>query len=103
MRDSVLRSVPPGRAPAVVGCVENQKLPKANARVIRGQAGVGGRAMQTGTRHRTSAIVPSLKKILKWKIKVIFGLPWIIRVELELSNDGTNSQLSIERRPGDAR
>ena len=41
----MLRSVPPGRAPAVVGCAENPKLPKINARVIRGQAGVGRIAM----------------------------------------------------------
>ena len=38
MRDSVLRSVPPGRTPAVAGCAENQKLPKINARVIRNAA-----------------------------------------------------------------
>ena len=53
----MLRSVPPGRAPAVVGCAENQKLPKINARVIRGQAGVGRIAMRPAKHHRVPAIL----------------------------------------------
>ena len=83
----MLRSVPPGRAPAVVGCAENQKLPKINARVIRGQAGVGGIAMQRPNRHR----VPVILLGFKWKIRIILGLPWIVRVEIQLSTKGGNS------------
>ena len=83
----MLRSVPPGRAPAVVGCAENQKLPKINARVIRGQAGVGGIAMQRPNRHR----VPAILLGFKWKIRIILGLPWIVRVEIQLSTKGGNS------------
>ena len=69
----MLRSVPPDRAPAVAGCAENQKLPKINARVIRGQAGVGRIAMRPGNRHRVLVILLSFK----WKIRIILGLPWI--------------------------
>ena len=83
----MLRSVPPGRAPAVVGCAENQKLPKINARVIRGQAGVGGIAMQRPNRHR----VPTILLGFKWKIRIILGLPWIVRIEIQLSTKGGNS------------
>ena len=83
----MLRSVPPGRAPAVVGCAENQKLPKINARVIRVQAGVGGIAMQRPNRHR----VPAILLGFKWKIRIILGLPWIVRVEIQLSTKGGNS------------
>ena len=57
----MLRSVPPGRAPAVVGCAENQKLPKINARVTRTQAGVGRIAMRPGNRHRVPAILLGFK------------------------------------------
>lgn len=83
----MLRSVPPGRAPAVVGCAENQKLPKINARVIRGQAGVGGIAMLRPKRHR----VPAILLGFKWKIRIILGLPWIVRIEIQLSTKGGNS------------
>lgn len=83
----MLRSVPPGRAPAVVGCAENQKLPKVNARMIRVQAGVGGIAMQRPNRHR----VPAILLGFKWKIRIILGLPWIVRVEILLSTKGGNS------------
>ena len=83
----MLRSVPPGRAPAVVGCAENQKLPKINARVIRGQAGVGGIAMLRPKRHRVLAILLGFK----WKIRSILGLPWIVRIEIQLSTKGGNS------------
>lgn len=83
----MLRSVPPGRAPAVVGCAENQKLPKINARVIRGQAGVGRIAMRPGNRHR----VPAILLGFKWKIRIILGLPWIVRIEIQLSTKGGNS------------
>ena len=37
------------------------ELPKINARVIRGQVGVGGIAMKLGNRHRISAILLSFK------------------------------------------
>lgn len=83
----MLRSVPPGRAPAVVGCAENQKQPKINARVIRGQAGVGGIAMLRPKRHRVLAIL----LVFKWKIRIILGLPWIVRIEIQLSTKGGNS------------
>ena len=83
----MLRSVPPGRAPAVAGCAENQKLPKINARVIRGQAGVGGIAMLRPKRHRVLAILLGFK----WKIRIILGLPWIVRIEIRLSTKGGNS------------
>ena len=83
----MLRSVPPDRAPAVVGCAENQKLPKINARVIRGQAGVGGIAMLRPKRHRVLAILLGFK----WKIRIILGLPWIVRIEIQLSTKGGNS------------
>ena len=83
----MLRSVPPGRAPAVVGCAENQKLPKVNARMIRVQAGVGGIAMQRPNRHR----VPAILLGFKWKIRIILGLPWIVRIEIQLSTKGGNS------------
>ena len=83
----MLRSVPPGRAPAVVGCAENQKLPKVNARMIRVQAGVGGIAMQRPNRHR----IPAILLGFKWKIRIILGLPWIVRVEIQLSTKGGNS------------
>ena len=63
----MLRSVPPDRAPAVAGCAENQKLPKINARVIRGQAGVGGMAMLRPKRHRVLAILLGFK----WKIRIV--------------------------------
>lgn len=86
-RDSVLRSVPPDRAPAVVGCAENQKLPKVNARMIRVQAGVGGIAMQRPNRHRILAILLGFK----WKIRIILGLSWIVRIEIRLSTKGGNS------------
>ena len=86
-RDSVLRSVPPDRAPAVVGCAENQKLPKVNARMIRVQAGVGGIAMQRPNRHRVLAILLGFK----WKIRIILGLPWIVRIEIRLRTKGGNS------------
>ncbi len=82
-----MRSVPPGRAPAVVGCAENQKLPKVNARMIRVQAGVGGIAMQRPNRHR----IPAILLGFKWKIRIILGLPWIVRVEIQLSTKGGNS------------
>ena len=83
----MLRSVPPDRAPAVVGCAEHQKLPKINARGIRSQAGVGRIAMRPGNRHRVSAILLSFK----WKISIILGLPWIVRIEIQLSTKGGNS------------
>ncbi|HAF65523.1 MAG TPA: hypothetical protein DCL09_06425, partial [Sutterella sp.] len=83
----VLRSVPPGRAPAVVGCAENPKLPKINARVIRGQAGVGRTAMSPAKHHR----VPAILLGFKWKIRIILGLPWIVRIEIRLSTKGGNS------------
>ena len=83
----MLRSVPPDRAPAVAGCAENQKLPKINARVIRVQAGVGGIAMQRPNRHR----VPVILLGFKWKIRIILGLPWIVRIEIRLSTKGDNS------------
>ena len=83
----MLRSVPPDRAPAVAGCAENQKLPKINARVIRGQAGVGGIAMQRPNRHRVLAILLGFM----WKIRIILGLPWIVRIEIRLSTKGGNS------------
>ena len=83
----MLRSVPPDRAPAVAGCAENQKLPKVNARMIRVQAGVGGIAMQRPNRHR----VPVILLGFKWKIRIILGLPWIVRVEIQLSTKGGNS------------
>ena len=83
----MLRSVPPGRAPAVVGCAENQKLPKINARVIRGQAGVGGIAMLRPKRHRVLVILLGFK----WKIRIILGLPWIVRIEIRLRTKGGNS------------
>ena len=83
----MLRSVPPDRAPAVAGCAENQKLPKVNARMIRVQAGVGGIAMQRPNRHR----VPVILLGFKWKIRIILGLPWIFRVEIQLSTKGGNS------------
>ena len=82
-----MRSVPPDRAPAVAGCAENQKLPKVNARMIRVQAGVGGIAMQRPNRHR----VPVILLGFKWKIRIILGLPWIVRVEIQLSTKGGNS------------
>ena len=83
----MLRSVPPGRAPAVVGCAENPKLPKINARVIRTQAGVGRIAMSPAKHHR----VPAILLGFKWKIRIILGLPWIVRVEIQLSTKGGNS------------
>lgn len=83
----MLRSVPPDRAPAVVGCAENQKLPKVNARMIRVQAGVGGIAMQRPNRHRVLAILLGFK----WKIWIILGLPWIVRIEIRLRTKGGNS------------
>ena len=83
----MLRSVPPDRAPAVGGCAENQKLPKVNARVIRGQAGVGRIAMQRPNRHR----IPAILLGFKWKIRIILGLPWIVRIEIQLSTKGGNS------------
>lgn len=83
----MLRSVPPDRAPAVAECAENQKLPKINARVIRGQAGVGGIAMQRPNRHRVLAILLGFK----WKIRIILGLPWIVRIEIRLRTKGGNS------------
>ena len=83
----MLRSVPPDRAPAVAGCAESQKLPKINARVIRGQAGVGGIAMQRQNQHR----VPAILLGFKWKIRIILGLPWIVRIEIQLSTKGGNS------------
>ena len=83
----MLRSVPPGRSPVVAGWVENQKLPKVNARMIRVQAGVGGIAMQRPNRHR----VPAILLGFKWKIRIILGLPWIVRVEIQLSTKGGNS------------
>lgn len=83
----MLRSVPPDRAPAVAGCAENQKLPKINARVIRGQAGVGGIAMQRQNQHR----VPAILLGFKWKIRIILGLPWIVRIDIQLSTEGGNS------------
>ena len=83
----MLRSVPPDRAPAVVGCAENQKLPKVNARMIRVQAGVGGIAMQRPNRHRVLAILLGFK----WEIRIILGLPWIVRIEIRLRTKGGNS------------
>lgn len=83
----MLRSVPPDRAPAVVGCAENPKLPKVNARMIRVQAGVGGIAMQRPNRHRVLAILLGFK----WKIRIILGLPWIVRIEIRLRTKGGNS------------
>ena len=82
-----MRSVPPGRAPAVVGCAENPKLPKINARVIRGQAGVGRISMSPAKHHR----VPAILLGFKWKIRIILGLPWIVRIEIRLSTKGGNS------------
>ena len=83
----MLRSVPPDRAPAVAGCAENQKLPKINARVIRTQAGVGRIAMSPAKHHRVSVILLGFK----WKIRIILGLPWIVRIEIRLSTKGGNS------------
>ena len=83
----MLRSVPPDRAPAVAGCAENQKLPKINARVIRTQAGVGRIAMSPAKHHR----VPTILLGFKWKIRIILGLPWIVRIEIRLSTKGGNS------------
>ena len=83
----MLRSVPPDRAPAVAGCAENQKLPKINARVIRTQAGVGRIAMSPAKHHR----VPAILLGFKWKIRIILGLPWIVRIEIRLSTKGDNS------------
>ena len=53
-RDSVLRSVPLGGTPAVAGWVENQKLPKVNARETRDQAGVGRIVNQSSTKGGSS-------------------------------------------------
>ena len=75
------------RAPAVAGCAENQKLPKINARVIRTQAGVGRTAMSPAKHHR----VPAILLGFKWKIRIILGLPWIVRIEIRLSTKGGNS------------
>ena len=83
----MLRSVPPDRAPAVAGCAENQKLLKINARVIRTQAGVGRIAMSPAKHHR----VPVILLGFKWKIRIILGLPWIVRIEIRLSTKGGNS------------
>ena len=82
-----MRSVPPDRAPAVAGCAENQKLPKINARVIRTQAGVGRIAMSPAKHHRVSVILLGFK----WKIRIILGLPWIVRIEIRLRTKGGNS------------
>ena len=44
--------------------------------------------MERSKQHRLSAI---LQKI-KWKVKLILGLPWIIRLEFEFwRKDGTES------------
>ena len=83
----MLRSVPPDRAPAVAGYAENQKLPKINARVTRNQAGVGRIAMARPKSHR----VPAILLGFKWKIRIILGLPWIVRIEIQLSTKGGNS------------
>ena len=83
----MLRSVSPDRAPAVAGCAEKQKLPKINARVIRTQAGVGRIAMSPAKHHR----VPAILLGFKWKIRIILGLPWIVRIEIRLSTKGGNS------------
>ena len=72
---------------AVVGCAENPKLPKINARVIRVQAGVGGIAMAHPNTHRMPAIV--LK--FRWKFRLIIGFPGIFRMEITLSNKGGSS------------
>ena len=53
----MLRSVPPGRTPVVAGWVENQKLPKANARETRDQAGVGRIAMALPNTHRVPVVL----------------------------------------------
>ena len=55
--------------------------------MIRVQAGVGGIAMQRPNRHR----VPAILLGFKWKIRIILGLPWIVRVEIQLSTKGGNS------------
>ena len=55
--------------------------------------------MRPGNRHR----VPAILLGFKWKIRIILGLPWIVRVEIQLSTKGGNSYSPIERRPGDAR
>ena len=43
--------------------------------------------MQRPNRHR----VPAILLGFKWKIRIILGLPWIVRVEIQLSTKGGNS------------
>ena len=84
----MLRSVPPDRAPAVVGCAENQKLPKVNARMIRVQAGVGGIAMQRPNRHRILAILLGFK----WKTPVLLTNPRFKNYEFHPGETSTGSR-----------
>ena len=61
---------------------------KINARVTRIRRALEELAMERSKQHRLSAI---LQKI-KWKVKLILGLPWIIRLEFEFwRKDGTES------------
>ena len=43
--------------------------------------------MQRPNRHRVSVILLGFK----WKIRIILGLPWIVRIEIQLSTKGGNS------------
>ena len=54
---------------------------------LRVQAGVGGIAMQRPNRHRVLPILLGFK----WKIRIILGLPWIVRIEIRLRTKGGNS------------
>ena len=62
---------------------------KINARVTRIRRALEEIAMRTVQRkHRLSAILQKFK----WKAKLILGLPWIIRLEIEFwRKDGTES------------
>lgn len=62
---------------------------KINAREIRVRRALEELAMPIfQIKHRLSAI---LQKI-KWKAKLILGLPWIVRLEIEFwRKDGTES------------
>ena len=43
--------------------------------------------MRPGNRHR----VPAILLGFKWKIRIILGLPWIVRIEIRLRTKGGNS------------
>ena len=43
--------------------------------------------MQRPNRHRAPVILLGFK----WKIRIILGLPWIVRIEIQLSTKGGNS------------